>query len=149
MKRKLSLVLSCLLIMALVLSMAACGGSSDPAGKVVEQMFDAFEKEDAKLFKKCFDKDAIEELEQYMDDDALEEMLAEAASTMEDDYGKSWRKKVSIIDVEKDKDNSDDDVTYYIVTVELKGEDEDEEEITVKKVKGKYYIDTDSLGGIL
>lgn len=148
-KRIITTALSLLLVVLMALTMVSCGGSGSSSSSssgskgspkdVVNTFFDSIDKHDAKKFIGCFEKDVQKDILEYTDLDEIEEELADLDEMLEDEYGKSWRKKVKVTGSEKV--DTDDDITYYEVTVEF----EDEEEVmTVLKIKNKYYIDPDT-----
>ncbi len=147
-KRIITTTLSLFLVVLMALTMVSCGGdsgSSSGSGSkgspkdVVNTFFDSIDKQDAKKFLGCFEKDVQKEILEYTDEDEIEDQLKDLDEMLEDEFGKSWRKKIKVTGSEKV--DTDDDITYYEVTVEF---DEDEETMTVLKIKNKYYIDPDT-----
>jgi ketosteroid isomerase-like protein len=145
-KRIITTALSLFLVVLLALTMVSCGGDSGSSSgskgspkDVVNTFFDAIDKQDAKKFLGCFEKDVQKDILEYTDEDEIEDQLKALDEMLEDEYSKSWRKKIKVTGSEKV--DTDDDITYYEVTVEFDGE---EETMTVMKIKNKYYLDPDT-----
>lgn len=136
MRKSMAALLSILLVVAMALTITGCGGSTGSATNVVKQLFDSISNHDATKFLNCFEKDLRDQMLENLDKDEIKDQLESLDESLDDEYGSSWRKKVKIGKAEKD--DEDDDITYYIVPVSFEDEDQ---EVTVMKVKGKYYID--------
>jgi hypothetical protein len=133
--------MSLALLMIVALAFTATGCGTGGAKAVVKDFFKAIDDHDVKKFINCFDKDLREDLND--EKEFLKDLLEEIDDMFEDEFGKKWFKELKIGDVEKD--DTDDGVTYYTVEIELDGE---EEEIAVKKVKGKFYIDEETMSDL-
>lgn len=136
-------VISVILAIVLTFGLAGCGsdrggGSSGSIKSLINNFFDAIDKQDVDKFLNCLEKDAADELLDNVDEDELEDLLKAWDEEFNDEFGKNWRKKVEIGDAEEV--DEDDDVVYYEVEVSLDGEDDT---IPVIKVKRKYYLDSD------
>lgn len=141
-KKRVLVAIAFILVIAIAIPVAGCGlGGS--ATSVVSAMFDSIDKPDAQKFLNCFQKDSQDLILGTMDKNTLKETLKTLDQTFNDTYGKTWRKKVKIGKAEKT--DTSDGITYYDVTVTMDGQDET---ITILKVKGKYYIDESSMGGM-
>lgn len=138
-KRVVSVVLAALLVFSLALSITGCG-SNNPKG-VVNTYFEAVDEHDAAKFLKCFEKDVVEDIEDELEEDEIEDLLKMMDEYYKQQYGSKWAKDYKVTDTEKG--DTDDGVTEYTVTVEFEDDDED---IDVLRIKGKYYIDDNSLG---
>ena len=141
-KKRIAIIMAAILVIATALTITGCGLGGDPKS-VISAFFDSVDKQDTKKFLNCFEKDTREMMLESMDEDLLKDTLEMLDEMLTDEYGKTWRKEVKIGKAEKG--DTEDDITYYTVAVTMDGEEDD---MTVIKVKGKYYIDESSMGGM-
>jgi len=134
-------VFSVVLAIILAFALAGCGSGGGSAGSIkglINNFFDAIDKQDVDKFLNCLEKDGADEILDYVDEDELEDLLKVWDEELTNEFGKNWRKKVKIGDAEEV--DEDDGIVYYEVEVSL---DDEDDIIPVIKVKRKYYLDSD------
>lgn len=148
-RKRLTLIIATLLVAAMALTLVGCGGSSGSPKALLESFFDSIDKQDVNKFLNCFEKDTREDLLDEVDKDEIKDLLEELDGTLADEFGDKWRKQIKIGKAEKG--DTDDDITYYDVEITMKDEDGEESEDTIQviKFKGKYYLDENSMAGMM
>lgn len=134
-KKVLVRVITALLIVVMAFSLVGCGANGSGKG-VVNSLFDAIDKHDAKKFLNCFDEETRDQLLETTDESDIKDQLEAADEQFADEFGNDWKKKIKV--GKETKGDTDGDITNYTIEVSMDG---DEADFPLVKVDGKYYVD--------